>query len=489
MAVTLIICTAALVWQTTWKENNRVHQHLATPQKTPCTKTHADGELCTHIPLLMIDTGGVEIPGGVTESFDMFGEHIYSTTADGAPESNIRLRVVDNETSYNHPSDVPKYDVISKIRIRGHSSRKFEKAPYLLKLTDGNENDMALPLLGMDEHSEWILHGPHLDKSLLRNYLFYNIAGEVMDYAPNCRFCELILDGDYRGVYLLTESITAGKKARLPLTKANKGALLSGYLLRIDRPTEEDLEGLRDVNTFAERAFVQTQDIAIRYPGMTKLTEELKKRIEFDYSDFEKALYSFDYNIGDYGYKNYIDTDSYVDYFVINFFAINNDAGRYSTYIYKNPGEKYKMCVWDFNNACDNYVSDVSNPDIDIIHAYPYFEMLFRDREFVEKVIFRYRELRETVLSDTYIDSYIDDTLAFLGDAVARDSERWAEYLTSNPLQDEEMTGRNPHSNAEAVLQLKNCLHARGAWLDENIDYLRQYSAASANKLYHVIPK
>ena len=100
-----------------------------------------------------------------------------------------------------------------------------------------------------------------------------------------------------------------------------------------------------------------------------------------------------------------------------------------------------------------------------------------------------YRELRETVLSDTYIDSYIDDTLAFLGDAVARDSERWAEYLTSNPLQDEEMTGRNPHSNAEAVLQLKNCLHARGAWLDENIDYLRQYSAASANKLYHVIPK
>ena len=353
-AVTLIICTAALIWQTTWKENNRVHQHLSTPKKESCTKIHADGEFCTHLPLLLIDTGGVEIPGAVAEPLDMFGEHTYTKAADGEPESTVRLRVIDNKKKYNHSSDKPKYDVTTKIRIRGHSSRKFEKAPYLLKLTDGNENDLSLPLIGMDAHSEWVLHGPHLDKSLLCNYMFYNLAGEIMDYSPNCRFCELILDGDYRGVYLLTESITAGKNARLALTKANKGTLLSGYLLRVDRPTEEDLEGLRDVNTFAERAFLQTQDVAIRYPGQSKLTESLKKRIEFDYSDFEKALYSYDYNMDDYGYKNYIDTDSYVDYFVINCFAINNDAGRFSTYIYKNPDDKYKMCVWDFNNACDN---------------------------------------------------------------------------------------------------------------------------------------
>ena len=43
----------------------------------------------------------------------------------------------------------------------------------------------------MDPHHEWVLHGPFLDKTLIRNYMWYNIAGEIMDYAPNVRFCEV----------------------------------------------------------------------------------------------------------------------------------------------------------------------------------------------------------------------------------------------------------------------------------------------------------
>ena len=53
-----------------------------------------------------------------------------------------------------------------------------------------------------------------------------------------------------------------------------------------------------------------------------------------------------------------IDVDSFVDYFIINELSSNADAGNYSTYIYKGTDNLYRMCVWDFNNACNNYFED-----------------------------------------------------------------------------------------------------------------------------------
>lgn len=141
-----------------------------------------------------------------------------------------------------------------------------------------------------------------------------------------------------------------------------KNAQLTGYLLRYDRPTEADLETVRDIYTYSERMFQTPQDIAIRYPGQAKLTEEMAKHIELDYSAFEKALFSFDYDSDKYGYEQWIDVDSFVDYCVINEFTKNLDAGSYSTYIYKEVGGKFKLCVWDFNNSCDNYLEEAVGP-------------------------------------------------------------------------------------------------------------------------------
>ena len=96
----------------------------------------------------------------------------------------------------------------------------------------------------------------------------------------------------------------------------------------------------------------------IQYPKSGALTEEMADAIEQEFSDFEKALYSFDYNTHDYGYQNYIDVNSFVDYFIINEFTQNYDAGYLSTYLYKDIGGKYKMVIWDFNSACNNYQDD-----------------------------------------------------------------------------------------------------------------------------------
>ena len=478
----------ASVYQINMKKNVRIHQHLVTEKKEACTLDHSDGSFCTHLPLIEIETGGKTIPGLLVGKDDIFGEAQYTMAEDGNSMITVHMDVFDRATKHNHPTDEPTISTATQIRARGHSSREFGKPPFLLKLKtdDGMERDEAL--LGMNEHNEWVLHGPFLDKSLIRNYLFYNLSGEIMDYAPNCRFCELILDGDYKGIYLLVETITAGEDGRLPIIMKKKNNLLSGYLLRIDRPTEADLETLRDVDVYTERTYTQHMDVAIRYPGKERLTEKIKNQIEKDFSAFEKAMYSYDYDSGDYSYKTYIDVDSFVDYYIINAVSSNMDAGRFSTYLYKAINGKYKLCVWDFNNCCNNFVDDETGADFDGIRSAVYYNMLFRNREFVNQVIARYRDLRKTVLSEEYLRQYIADTIAFLGDAVDRDSARWADYIASDPLIDAENKGRNPHSQKEAVEMLEDNLFSRLNWMDENIDYLLQFCAGSANKKFSELP-
>ena len=491
-AVAIVLAAAtvlgASVYQINMAKNQRVHQHLTVEAKVPCTLDHSDGSFCTHLPLLTITTGGKTIPGMPKEEEDIFGEKQYTMADDGDSMVTVHLDVFDSATECNHPTDAPTISTATQIRVRGHSSREFGKPPYLLKLRtdDGAERDEAM--LGMSEHNEWALHGPFLDKSLIRNYLFYNLSGEMMDYAPNCRFCELIVDGDYKGIYLLVETITAGEDGRLPIIMKKKNSVLAGYLLRIDRPTEAELATLRDVDVYTERTYTQHMDVAIRYPGKGRLTEEVKDRIEKDFSAFEKAMYSYDYDSGDYSYKSYIDVDSFVDYYIINAVSSNMDAGRFSTYLYKTVGGKYKLCVWDFNNCCNNFVDDETGADFDGVRSAVYYNMLFRNRNFVERVISRYRDLRKTILSEEYLRQYIDGTVAFLGSAVDRNSARWAEYIASDPLLDTDHTGRNPHSQKEAVEMLEDNLFSRLNWMDENIDHLLQFCADSANKKYQELP-
>lgn len=488
-----VVTVLGVAIQIEGEKEERYHQHTERQGYTACTD-HGEDTFCTHLPLIEIDTGGEEIPGKPSGEQDIFNESIYTTSENGEEMINATVSVFDSENSNNYLTDTPTMTVTSKIRVRGHMSRSFEKAPYLLNLINEDGTNLDLAMLGMGAHHEWVLNGPYLDKSLIRNYMWYNIAGEIMDYAPNVRFCELIINGDYRGIYLLAESVSTGEDCRLDLTVTEKGQTITGYLLRIDRPKEEELDAVRNIYSFTERTNILANDISIRYPGKNKLTQEMAEEIEKDFARFEKAMYSYDYDSEKYGYRKYIDVDSYVDYYIINEFSKNLDAGNYSTYIYLRPGDKYKLCVWDFNNACNNYpTNDVNTVGIKdtngitgfTMHSKLFFDMLLRDKDFVSAVIKRYEELRKTYLSDAYLEAYIRDTVEYLGPAIGRDSERWAEYIASNQLVPAE---RNVHSQEEAVLRLTDWLKDRGQWLDDNINTLYQYSADSKNKKYNEEP-
>lgn len=458
------------------QEPVRVHQHLTAKPKTACTN-HGGETFCTHLPLVQIETKE-DIPGKpiVKEDGTRLG---FTKAADGTDRIMSTIKVTDHEETNNHTGDEPTMQSEATIHIHGNSSRYFDKLGYKIKLinSDGTSNNQSV--MGMAAHSEWILHGPFLDKSLIRNYMWYNIGGEIMSYAPNVRFCELFINGEYEGVYVMTETITAGQNgARLQLSVDKKDNTYSGYLLRMDRTSE------KDINNFTKYAYRmnKTSGINIEFPGAKSINPELATSITKDFSAFEKSIYSYDFDSDEFGFKKTIDIDSFVDYFIINEFTGNYDAGGFSTYIYKDKDGKYRMCIWDFNNACDNYQEkEVLTDNFELIND-PWYWMLTKNEDFTKRIVERYRYLRENILSDEYLNNYIDDTIKYLGDAVDRNFERWGYSFDDNKLLYPEE--RNIHSFEDAVSQLKGFIHERSRFLDGDIDVLAQYSAESRVKKF-----
>ena len=446
-------------------ENDRYHQHLEAEEKKACR--HEGDVFCTHLPVIVIDTGGVEIPGKAY--LDENGDSHYTTTPEGEEEITATVSILDGEECHNHLSDQAAVSTLARVRVRGNSSRHFIKLGYSLNFVDDTDANVSHSVMGMDPHHEWVLHGPILDKTLIRNYVWYNVAGEVMDYAPNVRFCEAFINGEYMGLYLMVESVTAGDNdSRLQLSINRKNNTFTGYCLRVDDGSNE----IKDLNTFSMYTYQTEGVVDSVYPGTSNLTPEMKARIQKDFSAFERILYSGDYNDPRYGYEAYIDVDSFVDYFILNEFSSNYDAGARSTYIYKEVGGPYKLCVWDFNSALDNYQEQAVDPEMFLLQNRVWFNALIQDGRFTERVIQRYRELRETYLSEEYLNRYIDETIAYLGDAIDRNNERWDEDFVYDLLIPPE---RNPDSYEEAVQDMKQYIHVRGEWMDENIDMLRQY--------------
>lgn len=480
IGATALILAAAVLVTVLGGHNpqNRYHQHEMARQ--PDAGCDCDGsELCTHLPLVIIDTGGQTMPG--EPIVDENGNETGATlTAEGESMLNAHISICSDDSRNHHPSDEPDLESDIQIRIRGNSSRYFEKHNYLLRLVKDNGDYRQEEVMGMPAHYEWALHGPYLDKSLIRNYMWYNIAGEFMDYSPNVRFCEVILDGEYQGLYVMTETITNGEDCRVDVSEPVEGTNKSGYVLRLDRGSSNELKNLE---TFTNYAYRNYETLDIQYPRSGDLTPELTQAIAQEFSDFEKSLYSYDYDTDDYGYYYDIDVQSFVDYFIINEFTTNYDAGWLSTYLYRDIGGKYKMVIWDFNSACDNYQQTTTQPQRFRMHQGVWYYMLIKDEYFVNRVIDRYRSLRESYLNDDYLTDYIDSVVEYLGPAIDRNFEVWGDtFQEFTPLKP---ASRNPTSHEEALEQMKDFIYHRGAWMDENIDILLQYCHESKVKKFN----
>ncbi|MCC7571417.1 CotH kinase family protein [Candidatus Micrarchaeota archaeon] len=417
--------------------------------------THGKDVFCSHLPLVIIDTGGNRI--------------------EKESETWAQISVINNSYGNNHLIDKPNLSAAAVIKYRGQSSfTTFDKKQYRIEFRQeyGEEKNKKYSVMGMNAASDWVLNAPFLDRSLVRNRLIFGISRELLSWAPDTRYCEVFLDDEYQGLYLMIEPVT-NEEGRLNLTDFGLASGQTAYVLQRDlNDTEENV-----IYSHGTKTGKTSYLFNIRFPTKRRLTKTQCQWIENDISKFERVLYSDYFDDPDHGYAAYIDVGSFVDYYIINEFTLTADAGYMSTFVYKDLDGKLNMTVWDFNNSFNNYAGSVKYIDRFYVAESNWYNRLFEDRKFTDAVVARYRELRNGVLSEENLIRRVDQNVESLGEAVDRNFEIWGYTFSYHLLsRDEQGNSRDPKSFEEAVEQLKNCIIMRGDFLDKNIEKLYQYS-------------
>ena len=338
------------------------------------------------------------------------------------------------------------YDGTIGIEYRGCSSQDlFDKKSYGLETWDENGADIDVPLAGFPAEEDWILYGPYSDKSLLRNVVIFALSNEIGRYASRTAWCELTLNGRYRGIYVLMEKIKRDRN-RVAISQLSPDDVTGGYILKLDKGCGGG-GWYNETNSFPSRydgSGNPDGDRRIRflydYPDPDQLDTIQRAYIEQYVDDFESALLAPDFADPTTGYRQYADAGSFIDFFLLNELARNVDAYRLSTFMYKDRGGKLTMGpIWDFNLAFGN--ADYCNAwattgwayrfnDICPGDSWPvpfWWNRLLEDPEFVSALKARWSTLRQGVFSLSFIDGLMRASRTRLEEAGAleRNFARW----------------------------------------------------------------
>jgi hypothetical protein len=421
----------------------------------------------SNIPIIVINTNGQSVPND------------QKITAD--------MGIVDNGPgNLNHPTDpFNGYDGLIGIELHGYSSNyNSPKKSYGFELRDNTGEDFDWPVLGMPEESDWVLLANYFDKSLMNNTLTYHLARAMGDYAPRQRDVEVVLNGQYLGVYALVEKVKRGGDrvdiAKLHSDDISGDQLTGGYIVCVDR--DEGPDG-GFVSGFPPAASGNDQYVYLqyKYPKPDDIVAEQKSYIQAYVDSFETALAGPDFTDPEAGYQAYADLNSFVDLFLINELSRNVDGYRLSSYLYKdkdsNGGKLHAGPAWDYDIAWGN--ANYCNGSALAGWAYQFgnicpsdgnqvpfwWSRLEEDSTFVNAVRCRWNQLRDNVLSPAYVNAYCDSVAALLDEAQQRNFTVWpilGQYVWPNP-------GPIPTTYAGEVQELKNFMLGRWLWMDQNL--------------------
>ena len=257
------------------------------------------------------------------------------------PKVLAKMGIIDNGPgNINRPGDPPNdYDGSIGIEFRGSSSQAlFDKKNYGIELRKVGEQDTSLSLLGMPAEEDWVLHGPYSDKSLMRNVLTFHLWTATGRYGSRTRYVELLLNNDYKGVYVLMEKIKrdGGRVdiARLEEDENSGDDLTGGYIIKLDK-FDGGNSGAGFSSTYDPPGKVrEEQQIYFQYdyPRGDRITPAQESYIQSYVQAFEDALFGSNFLDPVTGYKAYADMASFVDYAIMNEITRNVDGYRLSTF-------------------------------------------------------------------------------------------------------------------------------------------------------------
>ena len=336
------------------------------------------------------------------------------------------------------------------IRGRGNSSWDMPKKSYKIELAKKQV------MLGMPKDKDWALIANYADKSLMRNYISYRLSSALNAYyAPRCEFAELYLNGEYLGVYLLTETIKIGKN-RVNIPQNDES-----YIVEVDKKYKETEQVV-----FSDILKNDTNGKPFRIHDPKNASEAVLDTIQNHIQNFEKFLKTIKS-----GKKNdiedWLDIEESVMHYWVQELTKNPDAEFYSSvYFSWIKGKLIRMGpVWDFDLAFGNHINaNINLSDGWHIRTKYWNNYLFKSDEYVERVNQFWNEKRDEFIA--VLDS-IDNQGAFLSKAAKNNFKRW-EVLkdTSSSLWKDKAFS----TYDDAVSSLKNWLSKRIQWIDEQLD-------------------
>ncbi len=398
----------------------------------------------------------------------------------------VDFGIIDNGSGQRNYLTDPfnDYDGQVSIEYRGASSQMFAKKQFAVETKDTQGNDMDVSLLGMPVENDWVLYAPYSDKTLMRNVIAFQLASNMGRYASRSRLCELVLNGQYWGVYVLLEKIKRDKNrvniAKLDSSDIVGDPLTGGYIIKLDKISGSHTQGWNSIFP--------------PFPGTRK-----KIYYQYHYPKFEDLkpeqiayiknfIYYFENTMSRDNYADsllcYLDLDSFIDYLLVNECAKNVDAFRLSAFMYKDRSDcdgRLKMGpIWDMDLAFGNadyydgftttgwvlryLTEDQFFLNYDSFLPPFWWKILGNDTTFLHRLYNRWQELKGTVFNRDLLLQRIDSLANVLQEAQVRNFQRWPvlgiyvwpNYYIGATYQDE-------------VDYFKQWLSDRLQWLEENM--------------------
>lgn len=355
--------------------------------------------------------------------------------------------------SINQNGRYEENDLPLEIRGRGNSTwKEYDKKPYRIKF------DSRVSLFGMKSAKNYVLLAEHGDKSLLRNYIAHKMSTYTnLDYKIETRYVNVYLNGQYNGLYLLTEQVEIDKnRLAIPSDIGEHGFL-------IELEDDSRLDGLIERIHYVR---VNERNFLIKRPKLEKLDLD-EAYIKSDYvKEYLEEMFN---HLSEPTYTNYIDEEQFIEYFIIEEITKNVDINFSSVFLHKRPDELIKMGpLWDFDISMGNgdyyeYTPEGFHANTNVILI-----ELLKNPTFKQNYLNRFYE---------FINFYKDDILNDLENAfhlIMVDAE--INFQTWQILDKNIWPNPNPMLEATTYYMqyeyLENWLIERFAWLLKNLNKL-----------------
>lgn len=322
------------------------------------------------------------------------------------------------------------------IELRGSSSQSLPKKPYgLTTLKADNISNNNVSILGMPKQNDWVLNSLDFDASLVRDFLSYELARNLGDYAAREMYCEVIVNGDYKGLYIFMEKLKVDDNriniVKMTATDNTIPNLTGGYVTKCDKTTGGD-----PVAWTFNNSNWGTVDFIHDNPKPVDITTQQSNYIYNQFVNLKTTAAAQNSSIIN-GFPSVIDIPSFIDFMIINEYASNSDAYQLSTFFHKDRNGKLRAGpVWDFNLTFGNdlflWGLDRSHTDVwqfdngDNTGA-AFWKDLFNNPTFNCYLTKRWLELTapDKPLNYSVVTTRIDQLVSIIAEAKLREQARW----------------------------------------------------------------